>query len=209
MSHDRILAHEAFKDLTVADLFKVAWDKSVTGKAFVALDGTIVAVNPTFARWLDYPPGEMEGHSFLDYTKEGDKSADMEAVRRVIDGTIPGYTMSKTYYNRHGDPVHLTLTVEPVHLPNGNVVAGMFSQVENPHDNARPAIVPPPIDRVRIAFDLCKENWRKLTLMLIIISFTGEAIRNSLADGRDWAIQFLGSPLQIEEPGLDNPPEQP
>lgn len=178
--------------LTAEDLLEFLWKRSVIGCCFVGPDNRIVAVNPTMAEWLGYPPTSLEGMEWSEITKGSDIKEDLAAVKSILNGDIDSYTMEKTYHTRDGGLLPAVLHVYGIKDSNGQRIVAMFSQVER-------ADLPDatPVDDINVAWRLLGRYKKTIMVALIILTFIGTEIRAGIANGMEWFISYLPIPQDV------------
>ena len=110
--------------------FDALFMSSPLAAALVALDGTLVRANESFAIVLGYDREVLEGKTFQEITHPDDVSADEDLVAEVVAGVRQNYQMEKRYLHASGHEVWVDLTVAPVRGPDG-AVANFVAHVED------------------------------------------------------------------------------
>jgi len=95
---DRLIAEQDLHVLTGS--FEAAFTKAPIGMAMVALDGTLVRVNPAFNRITGYEPEEVALLRFQDMIPIEDHGRDLEMTNRLISGELETYTAEKRLIGR-------------------------------------------------------------------------------------------------------------
>lgn len=80
----------------------------------MSTDGTFVEVNPAWTAITGYPEEELLGRSFVEITHPDDVEADLDHVRRVLQGERDSYRMQKRYLHRSGQVLWVDLWVAVV-----------------------------------------------------------------------------------------------
>jgi two-component system sporulation sensor kinase A/two-component system, sporulation sensor kinase E len=93
-------------------LLTVLWERSVTGLALVAEDGSFLRANPSYCRLVEYTEAELRRRKFQDITDPEDVRADVDMAAETAAGRIVGYDMVKTYLTKtkRACPVLLRVT---------------------------------------------------------------------------------------------------
>lgn len=91
-------------------LFANALEHAPIGMAIVGLDGRWLKVNQAVCQITGYPREELERLSFQDITHPDDLNHDLGNVRRLIDGEIPVYQMTKRYIRKDRSVVSILLS---------------------------------------------------------------------------------------------------
>ncbi len=94
--------------------FRSAFDFAPIGVALVAPDGRWLKVNRSFCDLLGYTEEELRATNFQALTHAEDLDADLDFVRRMLDGTIHTYQMEKRYLHRQGRVIWAHLSVSLV-----------------------------------------------------------------------------------------------
>lgn len=95
--------------------FGAAFQHAAIGMALVGLDGRWLKVNHSLCRLVGYDEAELLALSFQDITHPDDLDADLNQVRRMLDGEIETYQMEKRYFRKDGQVVWILLNVSLVH----------------------------------------------------------------------------------------------
>ena len=110
--------------------FDALFMSSPLAAALVALDGTLVRANESFAIVTGYDRDVLEGKTFQEITHPDDVSADQDLVAEVVAGVRQHYQMEKRYIHAQGHEVWVDLTVAPVRGSDG-VVRNFVAHVED------------------------------------------------------------------------------
>jgi diguanylate cyclase (GGDEF)-like protein/PAS domain S-box-containing protein len=95
--------------------FRGSFERAATGMALVGTDGRFLRVNRSLCEILGYPERELLGKTFQEITHPEDLDADLDQVRRMLDGEIRTYQMEKRYFHKEGHVVWALLSVSLVH----------------------------------------------------------------------------------------------
>ncbi|MCK4951291.1 MAG: PAS domain S-box protein [Gammaproteobacteria bacterium] len=98
---------------------RATFDQAAVGIAHVELDGTLKKVNQEFADITGYSIFELEKLTFQDITHADDLEADMDNVKRLLDGEINTYSMEKRYISKDKKHIWVELTVSLVRKQDG------------------------------------------------------------------------------------------
>lgn len=101
------------------DLWQLPVQQSPLGMAKVGLDGTLLAVNRTFAEMLGRTADELVRCRFQDITHPDDLHNDVTNFRRTLAGELDSYRARKRYFHADGHVVWADLSVFLMHHPNG------------------------------------------------------------------------------------------
>jgi diguanylate cyclase (GGDEF)-like protein/PAS domain S-box-containing protein len=91
--------------------FRTAMEHAPIGMALVEVDGRFREVNRALCRLVGYDETELVGRTFQQITHPDDLEADLDNIRRLLEGTLDHYTMEKRYLTRDGDVVWVLLAV--------------------------------------------------------------------------------------------------
>jgi PAS domain S-box-containing protein len=117
--HDQKETRSLLEDLVArrtADLaaseeqFRHAFEHAGIGMALVGLDGSWLQVNRALLEIIGYEEKELLQKTFHDITHPDDLDANIDHVRRILDGEATSYQMSKRYFHRDGHVVWGRLT---------------------------------------------------------------------------------------------------
>src|SRR5215217_3000459 len=95
--------------------FRGSFERAATGMALVGTDGRFLRVNKSLCEILGYTERELLGKTFQEITHPEDLDADLDQVRRMLDGEIRTYQMEKRYFHKEGHVVWALLSVSLVH----------------------------------------------------------------------------------------------
>src|SRR5215210_8052549 len=95
--------------------FRGSFESAATGMALVGTDGRFLRVNRSLSEIVGYPERELLGKTFQEITHPDDLDADLDQVRRMLDGEIRTYQMEKRYFHKEGHAVWALLSVSLVH----------------------------------------------------------------------------------------------
>ncbi|MGC9947470.1 MAG: PAS domain S-box protein [Bryobacteraceae bacterium] len=110
--------------------FRTAFECAAIGMGLVAQDGRWLRVNHSLCRIVGYSAPELLATDFQSITHPGDLSANLELLRRALDGSIPYYHMEKRYLHKQGRVVWVFLSVAMVRDANGSPLYAI-TQVED------------------------------------------------------------------------------
>ncbi len=101
-------------------LFKVVFERAALGIAVVSLDGHWLKVNRRICEMLGYTSDELLQLTFQDITYPEDLQADLDQVRRLLNGDIDNYSMEKRYRCKNNQLMWGELNVALVHKIDGS-----------------------------------------------------------------------------------------
>jgi PAS domain S-box-containing protein len=87
------------------------FNQAAIGIALAELDGRFFDMNRKFADILGYEPEELRNRTFTELTHRDDLEKTETAVRGLLEGTIPAYSIQKRYIRRDGSEVWSLTTV--------------------------------------------------------------------------------------------------
>ncbi|MDU0201434.1 PAS domain S-box protein [Paenibacillus sp. MAH-36] len=79
-----------------------AFEKSPIGVAFLAFDGSLFKVNPSFCKMLGYSESELINLGVPSVTHPEDLEADQSLWRQLVQGEREGYQLEKRYIHKSG-----------------------------------------------------------------------------------------------------------
>ncbi len=91
--------------------FKQILENAPIGMAVVSLNGKFMLVNQALCEIVGYEKSELEKLTFQDITHPDDLSADLENVRKMLEGSIKTYSMKKRYIRKDRQMVCIQLSV--------------------------------------------------------------------------------------------------
>jgi PAS domain S-box-containing protein len=99
--------------------WRLTIDNAPVGIALVSLTGRFVRANEALCQMLGYDADQLAQLTFGDITHPEDLEADLEQVKRLLDGEITSYRMRKRYLHAEGHLVWGDLSVALVHNDAG------------------------------------------------------------------------------------------
>jgi PAS domain S-box-containing protein len=99
--------------------FRGSFERAAIGMALVGTEGRFLRVNGSLCETLGFPERELLGKTFQEITHPDDLDADLDQVRRMLDGEIRTYQMEKRYFHKEGQVVWALLSVSLVHDEEG------------------------------------------------------------------------------------------
>jgi len=99
--------------------FRATFDQAAVGVAQVAPGGRWLRVNQRLCEIVGYPEEEILRLTFQDITHPDDLDADLEHLRRLLDGEIWTYSTEKRYLRKDGSIVWINLAVSLVRNSSG------------------------------------------------------------------------------------------
>lgn len=120
--------------MTAEEAFLWLWRSVRQGCCLVnPVNHMFEAVNPYLCELWGYTEGELQERTFEDITVPGDLKADKKELKRLINGEVDSYVMTKSYITKNGQVRTMDLYVIPI-LNEQGVVSLLFSQVNLPLD---------------------------------------------------------------------------
>ncbi len=92
------------------------------GVALVDSDFRILAINKAISRMLGYPPADMVGRSFLEFSHSEDISHSRKQVSKMFARELDHYQVERRYVRRDGSTVWVNLTVWAIAAEQGGGV---------------------------------------------------------------------------------------
>ena len=114
---ERKRTEEALRE--AEERFRRSFEDAAIGMALVGTDGRFLRTNRSLCNMLGYREVELLGKTFQDITHPEDLDADLDQVRRMLDGEIRTYQMEKRYFHKEGQVVWVLLSVSLVHDEEG------------------------------------------------------------------------------------------
>jgi diguanylate cyclase (GGDEF)-like protein/PAS domain S-box-containing protein len=114
---ERKRTEEALRE--AEERFRRSFEDAAIGMALVGTDGRFLRTNRSLCDMLGYREVELLGKTFQDITHPDDLDADLDQVRRMLDGEIRTYQMEKRYFHKEGQVVWALLSVSLVHDEEG------------------------------------------------------------------------------------------
>ncbi len=99
--------------------FRGAFDASAIGMALVSPEGRFLQVNRSLRGIVGYSEDEFLEKTFQDITHPDDLDADLEQVKRILNGEIHTYQMEKRFFHKDGRIVWILLSVSLVRDADG------------------------------------------------------------------------------------------
>ncbi len=121
-------AEEALKESE--ERFRGAFETSAIGMALVSRTGYFMQVNHSLCKMLGYENSELLSKSLQEITHPDDLKADVELLRKTIQGVIPSYQIEKRYFDKNKNLVWANLSVSMVR-DTSNRPLYFVSQIEN------------------------------------------------------------------------------
>ena len=91
------------------ELFEKAFLNSPIGMALISPEGKWLMVNASICSIVGYSETELLSKTFQDITHPDDLGADLNCMRRMLDGGAATYTVEKRYYHKGGGIVWVLL----------------------------------------------------------------------------------------------------
>jgi PAS domain S-box-containing protein len=87
------------------------FNQAAVGIAIAALDGRFVDTNRKLSDILGFSPDELRGRTIFDITHPDDLANTRAAVDRLLNGSIPEYSLEKRYQRKDGSVIWSLTTV--------------------------------------------------------------------------------------------------
>lgn len=91
-----------------------AFQHAPIGLALVSPEGRWLKVNDSLCKLVGYSEEELLQIDFQTITHPEDLNADLEFVRKVLNGQLQSYQMEKRYFHKDGHTIHILLAVSLV-----------------------------------------------------------------------------------------------
>jgi len=92
------------------DLFKIAFEQTLVGTAFVATDGRLMRVNRALCELLGYSEAELRAKRFRDITHPDDVESSAIGLRRILTGETNAFQAEKRYLRKNGQMIWVRLS---------------------------------------------------------------------------------------------------
>ncbi len=110
--------------------FRSAFDYAPIGMALASLEGRYFRVNRALACMLGRAHDELTGASMMTLTHPTDRKSSQEAMRRLLDGEVPGYRLEQRFVHSDGRPVWVSVSVSLIRDAEGKPLHTV-SQIED------------------------------------------------------------------------------
>ena len=90
---------------------RAMFNQAAVGMALAGLDGRLIEMNRKFSDILGYDPEQLRGRAVSELTHPDDQDMTETAIRRLLAGAIPSYSLEKRYIRRDGSAVWSLTTV--------------------------------------------------------------------------------------------------
>ena len=100
--------------------FRLTFDQSPIGMAFVSLDYHFIRANNAFCNMLGYTEEELTSLHFMEITHPDDLHADMEPVNQLATGQLDRYITDKRYIRKDGGIIWGHLSVRAIKDASGH-----------------------------------------------------------------------------------------
>jgi len=94
--------------------FRAIFEQAAIGVSLIETKtGKFIKINDKYCDIIGYSTEEMTKSTFMDITHPDDIQADLDNMKKLIDGEIRSFTMQKRYFKKDGSIVWVNLTVSP------------------------------------------------------------------------------------------------
>lgn len=112
------------------EYYQQSWEDADHPMACMTVENTFLRVNSAFERLLGYSASELEGRSWIEFTRQSHIGGDIASVRAVIDGKMDSYQLEKDYIHKRGHTVPVVLRVRRYPRHSGTPV--LLFRAESP-----------------------------------------------------------------------------
>lgn len=91
--------------------FRLLWDNSLIGLAFVDANGTFLSINSTYCEIVEYTQDEIVGRTSQEITHPTDLDHHLAMVKKLIAGELDFYIMLKKYITKTGKIIEVKIKV--------------------------------------------------------------------------------------------------
>src|SRR6266511_2180149 len=102
--------------------FRVLFERSPVGMAFVALDGTVLAVNPAACKLCGRSAQELVGSPGLEVGHPDDRGDAAGRLRQLAEGQLEEVRLERRFIRPDGTVVWEDSLSEAVRAPDGTLV---------------------------------------------------------------------------------------
>jgi diguanylate cyclase (GGDEF)-like protein/PAS domain S-box-containing protein len=110
--------------------FRSAFDYAPIGMALTSLEGRYFRVNRALSHMLGRADDELAGAAIVTLTHPADRKASQDAMRRLVEGEVPGYRLEQRFVHSDGRPVWVSVSVSLVRDAEGTPLYTV-SQIED------------------------------------------------------------------------------
>jgi diguanylate cyclase (GGDEF)-like protein/PAS domain S-box-containing protein len=100
--------------------FRAFFVQAAVGIGLVDMSGRVIDGNAAWGAMLGYDVEQMRGRRVLELVTPGGSPAAITRLREVLAGTCEGFRMEISHDNRHGERLHLDLSISRVHSAHGD-----------------------------------------------------------------------------------------
>ena len=113
---------EAFQRLARSEeRFRSAMHDAGIGMCLTSRDGAFLDVNPSLCDYLGRDESDLKSLTWQQLTHPDDLEGDLHLVAQVVDGSIPGYRLTKRFLRPDGSPLYGDMTVTGVRKADGEL----------------------------------------------------------------------------------------
>lgn len=113
---------EAFQRLARSEeRFRSAMHNAGIGMCLTSRDGIFLEVNPSLCTYLGRDEATLKELTWQQLTHPDDLEVDLHLVAQVLDGSIPGYRLTKRFLRPDGSPVYGDMTVTGARTADGEL----------------------------------------------------------------------------------------
>ena len=129
------------------ELYRSTFERAAVGVAHVSSDGRWLRVNRKICEIVGYSEAELLQMKYQDITHPDDLAADQAETEKVVNGTLPTFSMEKRYIRKDGSWIWVNLTVSGVRDSAGklkhfiSVIEDISQRREADHARARLAAI--------------------------------------------------------------------
>ncbi len=119
------------KDLRESEeRFRNAFEQAAIGFTIYAPDGRFLRVNQAMCNIVGYSEEELKTRTFKDITHQDDLDFNMDQIRRVLSGKVPGVQFQKRYIHKRGHEIWVSVSASVVRDDKGSPIH-LISLVED------------------------------------------------------------------------------
>ncbi len=103
--------------------FRNIFERASIGVGLADAQGRFVEVNPALVTILGYPPEEVRGQNYLDFTHPDDRDYCARLVRELVEGLSDCFSVEKRFRRKDGTYIWVSSTVAAIPGPDGRPTA--------------------------------------------------------------------------------------
>lgn len=118
------------------ELFRRAFDDAPVGISLISPTGQFLKANTYYCKLLGYTEAELLNLTFQNLTHPDDLKADLDGLRRMLDGEIPAFQIEKRYITKQGEVIPVLMNAATIQDQNGQPLY-IVGQIQDIRDRYR------------------------------------------------------------------------